>query len=364
LLELAEKVDFPLIEVLTDVESNGIAIDSEALIELSALIGEEAEKLTAAIYDEAGTEFNIDSPKQMGHILFEKLMIPPIKKTKTGYSTDVNVLTQLAEIYPIAKYILEYRSLVKIKSTYADALPKLINENTGRIHTTFNQTVALTGRLSSTDPNLQNIPIRTELGQQIRKAFVPSQEDTVIIAADYSQVELRIMAYYSGDERLSQAFIDGEDIHAATAAHLFDVDVSEVTKDQRRKAKTVNFGIMYGLGTFGLAQRLDIPRAEASEIISNYFEKYPKIKQYIDDTINSTHEKGYAETMLGRRRYFPEINSPNRNVKTAAERAAINMPIQGSAADMIKLAMINIWKRMKAESIRSKMLLQVHDELV
>ena len=361
---LAESIEFPVVTVLTHMEYNGVAIDSKALKEFSHTIAAEIQKLTADIFEESGTEFNIDSPKQLGHVLFEKMMIPPIKKTKTGYSTDVRVMTELAEIYPIAKLILDYRQLVKLKSTYVDALPKLVNPESGRIHTTYNQTVASTGRLSSTDPNLQNIPIRTELGRSVRKAFIPQNANNIILAADYSQIELRIMAHYCGDKHLIEAFISQQDVHSATAATLFSVPPDEVNSDQRRIAKTVNFGIMYGLGAFGLAQRLNINRSEASDIIKNYFEKYPGIKRYIDDTIEFVKQHGYAETKLGRRRYFTDINSKNRNIRTAAERAAINLPIQGTASDIIKIAMINICRAINTNKLRSLLMLQVHDELV
>lgn len=364
LVKLAEEIEFPLIETLTDMEYNGAAIDKDALEEFSHEIKRETARLTEEIHKEAGTEFNIDSTKQLAHVLFEKLMIPPLRKTKTGYSTDAAVLTELAKLYPIANMIIDYRQLMKLKSTYVDALPKLINPNTGRLHTTYNQTVASTGRLSSTDPNLQNIPIRTEMGRKIRKAFVPQFPDRTILSADYSQVELRIMAYYSGDKHLKEAFIEGLDIHSATAAVLFDTDLEKVDQNMRRTAKTVNFGIMYGLGPFGLSQRLDIERSEAQNIIDNYFDKYPGIKKYIDETIESTKKKGYAETMKGRRRYFPDITSRNRNKRTAAERAAINMPIQGTASDMMKIAMLCVDARMKREKMKSLMMLQVHDELV
>jgi DNA polymerase-1 len=364
LKKLAYEIEFPMIEVLTRMEAAGVAIDKDALNELSEKITGEAEDLTKKIYYEAGIEFNIDSPKQLGHILFEKLNIPPVKKTKTGYSTDVQVLTQLAETHPIASYILDYRSLVKLKSTYIDALPKLINPKSGRIHTTYNQTVASTGRLSSTDPNLQNIPIRTELGKEVRRAFIPQDNDNIILSADYSQIELRIMAYICGDEKMIKGFEEGVDIHAATASVLFDKKLDEVDQDDRRIAKTVNFGIMYGLGSYGLSQRIGIGRKEAKEIIDNYFEKYPGIKKYMDMTIESCREKGYAETLCGRRRYFKDINSGNHNLRTAAERGAINMPIQGTASDMMKIAMIKIDEDMRKAGLKSRMMLQVHDELV
>lgn len=364
MLKLANEMEFPLIEVLTHMEYNGVAIDKDALHSLSRQITMQSSDLKKKIFDEAGLEFNIDSPKQLGHVLFEKLMIPPLKKTKTGYSTDIRVLNQLAETYPIANYIIEYRQLEKLRSTYADNLPKIINPLTGRIHTSFNQTVTSTGRLSSTDPNLQNIPIRTTLGKEIRKAFVPGKDGRVIFSADYSQIELRIMAYICGDKHLIDGFKKGHDIHSATAAILFEKDIADVTSDDRRAAKTVNFGIMYGLGSFGLSQRLGIGRHESKEIIDNYFEKYPGIRSYIDMTVEKAREKGYAETLAGRRRYFPDIDSKNHNLRQAAERAAINMPIQGTASDMMKIAMINIHREMAEQNLKSMMIIQVHDELV
>lgn len=364
LLKLAEDIEFPIVEVLTQMEYNGVVIDSDSLNEISGQISEQTAKLTDMIFKEAGTDFNIDSPQQLGHILFEKLMIPPIKKTKTGYSTDVQVLSYLSPTYPIADMVLEYRQLQKLKSTYVDALPKLVCDSSGRIHTTYNQTVASTGRLSSVDPNLQNIPIRTDAGKEIRKAFIPGDKDRVILSADYSQVELRIMAHICGDQALIDAFRNGHDIHAATAAKLNNIDISDVTQDMRRIAKTVNFGIMYGLGAFGLSQRLGLSRTQSKEIIDNYFEKYPGIRKYIDMTIKSCKKKGYAETLCGRRRHFPNINSKNRNLSNAAERGAINMPIQGTASDMMKIAMISIYKEMKKRGMKSLMTMQVHDELV
>lgn len=364
LVKLAYDIEFPLVKVLTDMELNGVAIDTIALKDISTIIKTEVKRLQDLIYKEADEIFNIDSPKQLGEILFEKMMIPSAKKNKTGFSTDVQVLTDLSSDYPIAEYVLEYRGLAKLQSTYVEALPKLINPKTGRIHTTYNQTIASTGRLSSTDPNLQNIPIRTDLGKQIRRAFVPQHKDYLIFAADYSQIELRIMAYICQDEHLINSFKLGHDIHSATAAILNDIDIAEVNQDMRRIAKTVNFGIMYGLGTFGLAQRLKIPRGMAKEIITNYFDKYPGIRKYMDITIEAARSKGYAETLCGRRRYFENIDSRNANLRTAAERGAINMPIQGTASDMLKIAMLDIHKAMKRNNMKSKMMLQVHDELV
>ena len=364
MLNFATSIEFPLIDVLIEMESNGVAIDTKSLKSIDIKIIEEVKKLTEKIFYEAGSEFNIDSPKQLAHILFEKMMLPSQKKTKTGFSTDVDTLSLLADEHPIAEYVLDYRQLVKLKSTYVESLPKMINPATGRIHTTYNQTIAGTGRLSSTDPNLQNIPIRSELGKEIRKAFVHQYDNTKLLSLDYSQIELRIMAHICNDENLIKAFEEGKDIHSATAAILFDTPIENIDADKRRVAKTVNFGIMYGLGTFGLAQRLTITRKESSEIIKNYFEKYPGIKNYIDSTIKSTEKNGYAETISGRRKYFPMINASNRNLKAGAERAAINMPIQGTAADMLKIAMINIHREMQKRKFQSKMILQVHDELV
>ncbi|MDX9789967.1 MAG: DNA polymerase I [Candidatus Kapaibacterium sp.] len=364
LANLAYNIEFPLIKVLTDMEFNGVAIDVRALKEISDEVKIHSSRLSKLIYEEAGMEFNIDSPKQLGDILFEKLMIPGGKKNKTGYSTDVQVLTELSATYPIANYVLEYRQISKLQSTYLEALPKLINPSTGRVHTTYNQTVASTGRLSSTDPNLQNIPIRTDFGKEIRKAFVAQKEDYIIFAADYSQIELRIMAHICGDKQMIGAFKEGKDIHAATAALLNGITIDEVTQDMRRVAKTVNFGIMYGLGAFGLSQRLNISRTNAKEIIENYFEKYKGIRKYMEMTIASTRDKGYANTLCGRRRYFNTINDRNAALRNAAERGAINMPIQGTASDMMKIAMIKVHDFLKQSQLRAKMMLQVHDELV
>ncbi|HRT67474.1 MAG TPA: DNA polymerase I, partial [Bacteroidota bacterium] len=316
LLKLAQEIEFPLISVLADMEYTGVAIDVKNLRESSEQINAEITRLQKEIYRLAGMEFNIDSPKQLGSVLFEKLNLPIIKKTKTGYSTDMQVLTELAAADPIINLIIDYRQLAKLKSTYIDALPKLVNPQTHKIHTTYNQTIAATGRLSSTDPNLQNIPVRSELGREIRKAFVASHSDGLLISADYSQIELRVMAYFSQDPNLIQAFKEGKDIHAATASKLFSIDIDKVDSEMRRAAKTVNFGIMYGLGPYGLSQRLRIPKKDAETIISNYFKQFPNIKKYIDDTIESTRKKGYAETLLGRKRYFPDISSKNSNIRS------------------------------------------------
>lgn len=362
--KLAYEIEFPIVRVLTEMEAEGITIDKTALAELEKEIDGKVAELQKEIFEEAGTDFNIDSPKQLQHILFEKMQIPPVKKTKTGYSTDSQVLTELAKDYEIAKMIEEYRMLQKLNSTYVRALPKLIQKDTGRIHTTYNQTVASTGRLSSVNPNLQNIPIKTELGKRVRKAFIAKNDDYTLLSSDYSQVELRIMAHICGDEHLISSFKNGLDIHAATASKLFEKGLDDVTQDDRRIAKTVNFGIMYGLGAYGLAQRLDLTRSYAKEIIDNYFESYPGIKKYMDMTIEQTQEKGYAETLCGRRRYFKNINSKNRMQKTADERAAINLPIQGTASDMIKIAMLKIYDKLSNSNLDAKMLLQVHDELI
>lgn len=364
LLWLTETIEFPLIEVLTKMEYDGVFVSKEILSSISEILREQISELRKKIYEEAGMEFNLDSPKQLSMVLFEKLKLPVIAKTKTGYSTDVNVLSQLAVTYPIANDILEYRQRTKLLSTYVDALPELINTRTGRIHTTFQQTVASTGRLSSTDPNLQNIPIRGEFGKEIRKAFVPQHSGWKILSADYSQIELRIVAYISNDPNLITAFKNGVDIHSATAALLFGKNLDEIDSNMRRVAKTVNFGILYGLGAYGLSQRLGIGRSEAQKIIDNYLSKYKGIKQYVEEIIKDTAKRGFAQTLCGRRRYFSNISSQNRNLRSADERAAINFPIQGTAADMMKLAMVNIYREMRNRAMRSMMILQIHDELL
>lgn len=362
--KLLDEIEFPLIHVLTDMECTGVKIDVGVLEEISLEMEKTIDMATGRIYEHAGEIFNIASTKQLGVILFEKLRLPKGKKTKTGYSTDVSVLESLQGIHPIIDEILLYRQLTKLKSTYVDALPKMVNPKTGRVHTTYNQAVAATGRLSSTDPNLQNIPIRTEAGREIRKAFVPGSKDFVLLSADYSQIELRLAAEISGDEGMIEAFRSGEDIHMTTAMKLFDVPASEVTPDMRRQAKTTNFGILYGISAFGLAQRLGTSNADAKDLIDLYFSKYPKINLYVANTIAFAKKHGYVETLMGRRRYIPEINSKNRNVRMFGERMAINAPIQGSAADMIKIAMIDIHREMKRSKLQSLMILQVHDELV
>ena len=359
-------VENPLVKVLTDMEFEGIRIDQSFLNEYSKQLEAEAKISEESVYEQAGVRFNLASPKQLGEVLFEKLKLDPkAKKTKTGqYATGEDVLAKLAHQNKICDDILTFRELTKLKNTYIDALPQLINRKTGRVHTSYAQAVAVTGRLSSTNPNLQNIPVRTERGREIRKAFIPRDENHVLISADYSQIELRIVAAISGDVNMCEAFKTGKDIHTATAAKVFNVEESAVTKEMRYKAKSVNFGIIYGQGAFGLAENLGIPRAEAKEIIDNYKKQFPNIQKYMDDTINFAKEAGYVETLMGRKRWLRDINSANFTVRGFAERNAINSPIQGSAADMIKLAMIKIHKEFTRQNFKSKMLLQVHDELV
>jgi DNA polymerase I len=366
LKELFYEIEMPLTAVLMKMERMGICIDEKALNDFSALLNEQLIVLQEEVTQLVGVEFNLDSPKQLGEILFDKLQIDPkAKKTKTGqYKTDEQTLNALEGKHPVLDKILEYRQLRKLKSTYVDALPKLISPVTGRIHTTFAQTVAATGRLSSNNPNLQNIPIRSTKGKEIRKAFRVPDAQHVLLAADYSQIELRIIAALSKDAGMIEAFKNGQDIHAATAAKVFDVPLEEVTKDMRSKAKMVNFGIIYGISAFGLSQRLGVSRTEAKEIIDNYFEKYGRIKAYMDESIEFARKHGYVETVMKRRRYLPKINEGNGMERGFAERNAINAPIQGSAADIIKKAMINIQKRLEKEQLKTKMLLQVHDELL
>jgi DNA polymerase-1 len=364
MLRLCEDVEFPLLSVLAEMEQTGVALDTKFLNTMGKELELLLDNIVSDIHRMAGEKFNINSTQQLSVVLFDKLNLPVVRKTKTGFSTDVAVLETIRNEHPIVERLLEYRQLSKLKSTYVDALPKAINPRTGRVHTSFNQTGTTTGRLSSSDPNLQNIPMHTELGREIRKAFVPGGKDRVIMSADYSQIELRVMAHISQDEGLLGAFRQGEDIHATTAGKVFGVKPSQVTREMRRRAKEVNFGIMYGIGPFGLSSRLDIPQAEAKETIARYFERFPKVNQYIFDTIAKARHDGYVSTLLGRRRYLPEINSRNQTVRQNAERQAMNMPIQGTAADMIKLAMIQIQKGIHESGFDSKMILQVHDELV
>lgn len=364
--KLFHEVEMPLTKVLASMENTGVRLDINALKEMSAVLESDLRQTESEIYEAAGQSFNISSPKQLGEVLFEKMkLIDKPKKTKTGqYATGEEILSELEANHMIARKILDYRELQKLKSTYVDALPTMVSSRTGRIHTSYNQAVAATGRLSSTNPNLQNIPIRTPRGREIRKAFVPASEEFQILSADYSQIELRIMAAFSGDASMTEAFNQGRDIHATTASKVFQVPLEEVTGDMRRKSKMVNFGIIYGISAFGLAQRLGIPRGEASEIIRAYFEEFPAVKGYMDKVVNDAREREYVETILGRRRYLPDINSRNQTNRGYAERNAINAPIQGSAADMIKVAMINIHDFMAQEKLKSRMILQVHDELV
>ena len=362
LLWLCENIEFPLVSVLAAMEYAGICIDTAHLAKASERVKNELELLTETIFSQAGSVFNIDSPKQLAHILFNVLAIPPKKTTKTGYSTNVEVLEELAALYPIARDLLEYRSLQKLKTTYIDALPKMVNPRTGRLHTSFNQFITATGRLSSSNPNLQNIPIRSALGKEIRRAFIPSSPEKWLLSADYSQIELRIAAEISGDPQLLEAFRNREDIHTATAKVIFGTN--EITGDMRRKAKEVNFGVLYGIMPFGLARRLNIPQKEAKTIIDTYISKYPGLFEALQGIIETGREKGYVSTLLGRRRYLADLNSRNTNLKKAAERAAMNTPIQGTAADIIKCAMNLCSTRMQHQKMKSVMLLQVHDELL
>ncbi len=364
LTKVSNWIEFPLIETLTAVEFNGVKIDTKLLTDVSKEMEREAEATCKRIYKYAGEEFNIDSTKQLGEILFKKMGLPTIKKTKTGYSTDASVLDQLRSHHAIAEEILNYRQYQKLRSTYVDALPQMVNPVTGLVHTTYNQAVAATGRLSSNEPNLQNIPVRTDMGRGLRKAFVSRFPEGQIFSADYSQIELRIMAHMAQDEGLIRAFENNEDIHTQTSARVFGVKTEEVTRDMRRKAKEINYGIMYGIGAFGLSNRLGISQKEGSEIIKNYFLAFPTIKDFIDSTISFVRKHGYVQTLLGRRRYMTNINASNATVRAADERAAINMPIQGTAAEMMKLAMITIQKELERRKMKTLMIMQVHDELV
>ncbi len=357
-------IEMPLMRVLGRMERNGVRIDSKALQQSSETLTEEMKRTEEEIQQMAGVEFNVGSPKQVGEVLFETLKIDEkAKKTKTGqYSTSEDVLEKIRSKHPIVGKILDYRGIKKLLSTYIDALPLLINSKTGKVHTSYNQTVTSTGRLSSTNPNLQNIPIRDAQGKEIRKAFIPDPEE-IFMSVDYSQIELRIMAHLSEDPNMIEAFLEGNDIHAATAAKIYKISLSEVSSDMRRKAKTANFGIIYGISIFGLSERLNIPRVEAKELIDGYFETYPKVKEYMDASIQRAKELGYVETLLGRKRFLPDINSQNSVVRGFAERNAINAPIQGSAADIIKIAMVRIQERLDEEKLQTKMIMQVHDEL-
>ena len=361
-----DKVEAPLVKVLTDMEYEGIKIDVDFLNDYAAALSREAKQCEESVYKQAGVTFNLSSPKQLGEVLFDKLQLDPkAKKTKTGqYATGEDVLLKLAHQHQIIADILAYRQLTKLMSTYVEALPNIINPKTGRVHTSYAQAVAVTGRLSSNNPNLQNIPIRTERGREIRKAFIPRNKEYVLMSADYSQIELRIVAAISGDESMCDAFKQHKDIHTATAAKVYNIEEAAVTKEMRYKAKSVNFGIIYGQGAFGLSENLGISRTEAKQLIDNYFTQYPAIKKYMDDMMAFAKKHTYVETLMGRKRWLKDINSANSVVRSYAERNAINSPIQGTAADMIKLAMISIHKAMQAQKLQSKMLLQVHDELV
>ena len=365
-INLFKKIEIPLLKTLALMENEGINLDVKFLNRLSEKTKGYVDDLAKKIHAEAGVEFNISSPKQLGEILFDKMKISKNpKKTKTGqYSTSEEILSELSKENPFVKLILEFRSVFKLLNTYIDSLPKQISKNSKRIHTEYTQTVASTGRLSSINPNLQNIPIRTERGKEIRKAFVPKNKDYFIMAADYSQIELRIIASLSGEENMISAFKNNEDIHRSTAAAVFNVPIKEVTREQRSNAKVVNFGIIYGVSAFGLSNQTNLSRKEAKDLIEKYYIKYPKLKKFISDQISFAREKGYVETILGRRRYLKDINSRNGIVRSAAERNAVNAPVQGSAADVIKIAMINIQKKIIKNELKSKMLLQVHDELV
>lgn len=362
---LFNEIEMPLVYVLADMEQAGVTLDTAALRQSSEELTAVMNKLEAEVYELAGKKFNINSTRQVGEILFDRLQLDDkAKKTKTGgYSTSEDILEKLRNKHPIIGKLLEYRGLKKLLSTYIDALPALISPESGKIHTSFNQAVTATGRLSSTNPNLQNIPVRDELGREIRKAFTADNADSLFFSADYSQIELRLMAHLSGDPHMIEAFRSGADIHAATAAKIYGIPVEEVTSDMRRKAKTANFGIIYGISVFGLAERLGIPRSEAKELIDGYFRTYPRIKEYMEESITVAKEKGYVETLFKRKRFLPDIHSHNAVVRGYAERNAINAPIQGSAADIIKLAMVRIHRRFQAEGLKSQMILQVHDEL-
>ncbi len=363
LWKLFAEVEMPLVPVLLHMERNGVALDSGLLKEMSQRLGEQLSKVEKEIYDNIGHEFNINSPQQLSQVLFEELHLTPARKTKGGYSTGAAVLEELLGIHPVIELILDYRQLSKIKSTYIDALPGLINPKTGRLHTSFNQTRTTTGRLSSSEPNLQNIPVRGELGKEVRRAFI-APEGSQLLSADYSQIDLRALAHLSQDKSLTSAFRHDEDIHTATAAQVFGVEPSKVTPEMRRVAKTVNFGVIYGMSEYGLEQATGLSREEAASFINAYFEKYPGVKSYLEATKEEARKTGYVQTILGRRRSIPEINAQNRQVREAAERMAINMPVQGTSADIIKVAMINLEREIEKRKLKSKMLLQVHDELI
>lgn len=357
-------IEMPLVEVLASMQIQGVLVDKDNLLRFQSMLGSRIDEITAEIYKLCGAEFNINSPKQLGEILFEKLHLPVIKKTKSGYSTSVEVLEKLKGTHDVIDLIMEYRHLVKLKGTYADGLLSVINKETGKIHSSFNQTVTVTGRISSTEPNLQNIPIRTELGREVRKMFTASDSEHILVDADYSQIELRVLAHISDDRNMLDAFNNNEDIHTRTASQIFNVNASEVTSEMRSRAKTVNFGIVYGMGDFSLAQELGIKKAEAKEYIENYFSKFSGVKKYMEDIVETAKKDGYVTTLFNRRRYLPELNAGNFIQRSFGERVAMNTPIQGTAADIIKIAMVNIYKRLKTEKLKSRLVLQVHDELI
>jgi len=363
LWQLFSEVEMPLIPVLVAMERNGVAIDIELMRDMSNSLGKEMLRLEAEVYNSLGYRFNINSSQQLSRVLYEELKLPKPRKTKSGYTTEASSLEELKGTHPIIELVLQYRQLTKLKSTYTDAFLTLINPKTGRLHTSFNQTGTTTGRLSSSEPNMQNIPIRTELGGKIRQAII-AEPGWQLLSADYSQIDLRALAHISQDQELIDTFLRDEDVHAATASRVFNVPQDKVTPEMRRVAKTVNFGVIYGMSDYGLEQATTFSREEAAQFITAYFEKYPKVKEYIEDTKRQARERGYVQTVLGRRRYIPEINSPNRQVREAAERMAINMPVQGTSADIIKIAMVNLHREMEKQNLRSKMTLQVHDELL
>ena len=357
-------IEMPLVEVLASMQISGVKADKEKLIEFQAMLEENINSITSKIYDLSGVEFNINSPKQLGEVLFEKLHLPVIKKTKSGYSTSAEVLEKLKGTHEIIELIMEYRHLVKLKGTYADGLISVIDDKTGKIYSNFNQTVTVTGRISSTEPNLQNIPVRTELGREVRKMFTATDDNHILVDADYSQIELRVLAHISGDRNMTEAFKNSEDIHTRTACKIFGVSPNEVTPQMRSRAKTVNFGIVYGMGDFSLAQELGIKKSQAKEYIDNYFQQFDGVKQYMENIVETAKEDGYVKTLFNRRRYLPELSSGNFIQRSFGERVAMNTPIQGTAADIIKIAMVNIYKRLKKENLKSKLVLQVHDELI
>jgi len=363
LCQLFTAVEMPLVPALVAMERNGIALDTRLLGKMSVELGQRMQKLETDIYNNVKHQFNVNSHQQLAGVLFEELKLPVTRKTKSGYSTDASVLEGLRELHPVVDLVLQYRQLSKLKSTYVDALPALINPETGRVHTSFNQTGTATGRLSSSEPNLQNIPIRSELGNRIRQAIV-APAGSFLLSADYSQIDLRALAHLSHDPDLIAAFAHDEDIHARTAGKIFGIPRDGITPEMRRTAKTVNFGVIYGMSDYGLEQATELSREEAAQFIALYFEQYPRVKEYIEATKEQARKIGYVQTVMGRRRFIPEINSPNRQVREAAERMAINAPVQGSSADIVKVAMINVHREMGKRNLKSKMLLQIHDELL